>query len=147
MIRHGRKKPLEGARARKGNAMSSHSERATGRCLCGAVSYEVSGPLRQVIACHCEQCRRTSGHFVAATQARREDFRLTVEEGLRWYASSEEAERGFCKICGSSLFWRQHAEPFVSIMAGTLDQPTGLGIVEHIHRESAGDYYEIPGTR
>ena len=125
--------------------MSSDSKKATGRCLCGAVAYEVSGPLRQVIACHCEQCRRTSGHFVAATQARREDLALMAEEGLAWFASSNEAERGFCKRCGSSLFWRRHGEPFVSIMAGTLDQPTGLSIVEHIHRESAGDYYGVPG--
>ena len=41
--------------------------RATSDCLCGVVRYEVRGPLRPVIACHCTQCRRTSGPFVAAT--------------------------------------------------------------------------------
>ncbi|HGG64526.1 MAG TPA: GFA family protein, partial [Rhodobacteraceae bacterium] len=37
----------------------------TGGCLCGAVTYVVNGPLRDVIACHCTQCRKSSGHHVA----------------------------------------------------------------------------------
>ena len=37
--------------------------RAAGGCECGAVRYEVRGPLREVIDCHCGQCRRTHGHF------------------------------------------------------------------------------------
>ncbi|WP_442475962.1 GFA family protein [Roseovarius litorisediminis] len=40
-----------------------------GSCQCGAVRYEVAGPLRQVVGCHCSQCRKTSGHYVAATQS------------------------------------------------------------------------------
>ena len=43
-----------------------------GGCLCGAVRYEAQGPLRPVVACHCDMCRRTSGHFAAATAVRRE---------------------------------------------------------------------------
>ena len=46
----------------------------TGGCLCGGVRYAVTGPLRDIIACHCEQCRRSSGHFVAATACRREQI-------------------------------------------------------------------------
>ena len=48
----------------------------TGGCLCGGVRYEVDGPLRDVVACHCSQCRRTSGHFVAATRAPTARLRL-----------------------------------------------------------------------
>ena len=48
--------------------------RQTGGCLCGAVRYRVAGPLRDVVACHCAQCRRSSGHFAAATAARYEVF-------------------------------------------------------------------------
>lgn len=53
------------------------------QCRCGAVRYEVNGPLRNVIACHCEQCRRSSGHFVAATACHRKYFTLTQQDGLR----------------------------------------------------------------
>src|SRR5437868_1063967 len=117
--------------------------RARGRCLCGAVQYEVLGPLRAVVSCHCEMCRRTSGHYVAATACRREHFRLVEKEGLRWYRSSPIARRGFCQQCGSNLFWEPSSGTHISIMAGTLDQPTGLSTAAHIFAGSAGDYYQI----
>lgn len=116
---------------------------ATGGCLCGAVRYEVRGPLRQVVNCHCSQCRRTSGHFVAASGARREDLTLIESGGLRWYRSSDKARRGFCVVCGSSLFWDPVSGEETMIMAGTMDSPTGLETVAHIFVEDAGDYYEI----
>ena len=116
---------------------------ATGGCLCGAVRYEARGPLRPVVNCHCAQCRRTSGHFVAATAARREDVELTESGELRWYESSATARRGFCGSCGASLFWEAFSGERISIMAGTLDPPTGLETAAHIFVEDAGDYYEI----
>ena len=122
---------------------------ATGGCLCGEVRYEVNGPMQSIMACHCEQCRRTSGHFVAATAVKGDDVTLTEEKGLRWYHSSDIARRGFCGTCGSSLFW----EPtpieestdlhHISIMAGTLDSPTGLALTNHIFVEWKGDYYDL----
>ncbi len=111
-----------------------------GSCLCGAVSYRVSGPLRPVIACHCIQCRKTSGHFVAATSAAREAVEITGE--VAWYQSSETARRGFCPVCGSNLYWDGPGS-HLSIMAGTLDQPTGLTLAGHIFCADKGDYYEI----
>jgi hypothetical protein len=116
---------------------------ATGGCLCGAVRYEVRGPLRDVRACHCEQCRRTSGHFVAATAAKTDDLTLTEDKGLRWYRSSDSAERGFCSECGSSVFWRGVDSPYTAIMAGTMDTPTGLRMVAHIFTQNASDYYGL----
>ncbi len=117
---------------------------ATGRCLCGAVRYRVRGPLRDVTACHCEQCRRTSGHFVAATTARLDDFALVEEGGLAWYRSSAEARRGFCRTCGSSLFWQPTGGDRICIMAGTLDQPTGLTTSMHIYADQVADYHAVP---
>jgi hypothetical protein len=118
---------------------------ARGGCLCGGVRFEVRGPLRDVIACHCSQCRRTSGHFVAATEVRTTDLLLTAEAGLRWYRSSAAAERGFCAHCGGNLFWRRSApgSATTSVMAGTLDPPTGLKIVRHIFVAEKSDYYDI----
>ena len=115
----------------------------TGGCLCGAVRYEVHGPLRAVVMCHCTQCRRMTGHIMAATAARHRDFRLLSEEGLRWYTSSEEARRGFCMLCGSTLFWQGAARDYLSIAAGSLDDSSGLRIACHIFTADKGDYYEI----
>ena len=115
----------------------------TGGCACGGVRFEVAGPLRPVIGCHCETCRRTSGHYVAATQAEWAALRFRAERGLAWYASSDFARRGFCRECGSSLFYRRNDAPKVSIMAGSLDAPTGLALSHHIFTAEAGDYYEL----
>lgn len=112
----------------------------TGSCLCGAVRYRVTGPMRPVVACHCTQCRKTSGHHVAATSAAREAVEVSGE--VAWYRSSEVARRGFCPVCGSNLFWDGPGVN-LSIMAGTLDGATGLTLVGHIYCADKGDYYEI----
>jgi hypothetical protein len=113
---------------------------ASGACLCGAVRYRVTGPLRPVVACHCVQCRKTSGHFVAATSAPRDC--VAIEGRVSWYVSSDSARRGFCGICGASLFW-DGAGDNLSIHAGTLDEPTGLRLKGHIFCADKGDYYEL----
>jgi hypothetical protein len=114
-----------------------------GGCLCGAIRYEIAGPLRPVVCCHCEQCRKSSGHFVAASACQPGDITFISDGSLSWYRSSRKAQRGFCATCGSSLFWRPEHERYVSIMAGTLDRPTGLQTACHIYVESASDYYAI----
>jgi hypothetical protein len=120
---------------------------ATGRCLCGAVRYRVDGALRDVLICHCEECRRWHGHVSASTAARREDLVLVEQRGLRWIDSPRSdagARRGFCAQCGSSLFWDAPGRPTVSIAAGTLDGTTGLRVAGHWFVSQAGDYYELP---
>lgn len=96
--------------------------------------------MRPVIACHCVQCRKTSGHFVAATSAERGAVEISGE--VAWYQSSKTARRGFCPACGSNLFWDGPGS-HLSIMAGTLDAPTGLRLKGHIFCADKGDYYEI----
>jgi len=115
----------------------------TGGCLCGAVRYRAGAPLREVIACHCSQCRRQSGHFAAHTSVPLDRFWLERDTALTWYRASPAAERGFCRVCGSSLFWKPSDEPRISITAGSLDGPTGLSISHHIFCADKGDYYEI----
>ena len=90
----------------RSEASSDPDARRTARCLCGAIRVTIRGPLPDVAACHCGQCRRWSGHVWAAVPV--PDDRLTIEgaEHIRWYRSSDKAERGFCTTCGSSMFWR-----------------------------------------
>ena len=114
-----------------------------GRCECGAVQFELSGDIRPVVACHCSQCRRFSGHFWAATAVRTENLKMTEDRGLKWHQSSDWARRGFCAECGSALFYEMNGEGTTSIGAGVLDLPTGLNIQKHIFVADKGDYYEI----
>ena len=117
--------------------------RATGACLCGAVRYEVRGPLREIIACHCSQCRRMSGHHVAATATARENLEITGRAALTWFHASPEARRGFCATCGSTLFWEMDSRDYIAIYAGSLDAGSGLALAAHIFVGDKGDYYEI----
>jgi hypothetical protein len=118
--------------------------RATGGCLCGAVRYEITGPLRDIVMCHCRRCLRTHGHVAAYSACARSDLALLRDDGLRWYEGDDRA-RGFCSRCGASLFWRAAGRPTVSIAAGTLDQPTGLKTIAHIYTRDHADYYAIDG--
>ena len=113
----------------------------TGSCLCRAVTFELHGRLRPVFVCHCTQCRKTSGHFWAATAVDRKGLRMTSGDGLRWYRSSERAQRGFCATCGSSLFWQEDGAESISVAAGAVDGATGLHIEKHIFEVDKGDYY------
>ena len=119
------------------------SSKHYGRCLCGAVTFKIKGELRQVLVCHCSQCRRSSGHQWAATAAPVEAIDIDCQNTLSWYRSSSKAKRGFCRRCGSSLFWQLDGSTSLSIAAGSLNLPTGLSTQEHIYFENASDYYRV----
>lgn len=124
---------------------SGHAQ--TGGCLCGAVRYEVRGPLRDVLLCHCVECRRWHGHVCASTAADKNDLVITESRGLRWIDSPNSdarARRGFCGECGSSLFWDPPERQTTSIAAGTLDSGAGLKVISHWYVSQAGEYYEVP---
>lgn len=115
----------------------------TGGCACGAVAFAATGPFRPVVMCHCESCRRQSGHMVAATAVDPHNLTVHGEEHLTEWRATPHATRQFCGICGSVLFWWPDSGSHVSIMAGTLDTPTGLTPGEHIFVSEKGDYYDI----
>ncbi|WP_454016992.1 GFA family protein [Azospirillum sp. Marseille-Q6669] len=116
----------------------------TGGCLCGAVRYDVTERPMGVVNCHCGQCRRFHGHFGAYITIPRETVAVSDAEGtLSWYRSSAKARRGFCSRCGSSLFWSGDESDLFDVAAGSLDQPTGLATLRHIHAADKADYYAI----
>jgi hypothetical protein len=116
-----------------------------GSCLCGETAFEVDGPLRDAVACHCTQCRKQTGHYLSATSAAIADFRLVKDSHVRWFRSSATARRAFCEQCGSTLFWQADSHPHrISIAAGSIDGPTGIVTEGHIFCADKGDYYVIP---
>jgi hypothetical protein len=120
---------------------------AAGGCLCGAVRYQVSGPLRHVLICHCVECRRWHGAAAASTAAARDRLVLTEQRGLRWIASPNSdahARRGFCGECGSSLFWDAPGRDYVAIAAGSLDGDSGVCAAAHWDVSQKGDWYDLP---
>lgn len=120
-----------------------YSDVNTGGWLCGGVRYEIRGELRPVVYCHCEQCRKTSGHFVAATTSPLQAFALLNDETLSVYRASDVARRGFCNRCGGNLFRSPDNEDRICIYAGTIDTPTGLSDDRHIFVADKSDYVDI----
>ena len=120
---------------------------ATGGCLCGAVRYELTGPLRGVVNCHCSKCRRFHGNFGAYTSIPFKDLVLTRQQTLRWFESTTDetpnVHRGFCGQCGASLFWHPRDQERIAVAAGSLDEPTHLETIGHVWTSQIGDYYKI----
>ena len=118
-------------------------EKVKGKCECGSVEFEISNYRKEVTFCHCGQCRKTSGHYWSATNAKYDDVTFIKDDTLTWYSSSDWAKRGFCSTCGSSLFYRMNGEEGIGIAAGSLENPTGLVPGKHIFVKDKGDYYNI----
>lgn len=124
-----------------------HGEIHEGGCLCGKVRYRITAPLADILVCHCRQCRRMSGHLYAATAAPRAAFELTESSGLAWYQSSKASRRGFCRVCGSSLFFDHTGEAVIGVAAGSFDTDPPVPIAAQIYTDEAGGYYKLdPGV-
>jgi len=112
-----------------------------GSCLCGAVTFKVTGPVTSATACHCGQCRKQSGHVWAAANCAISD--IAIAGDVTWFRSSEKVRRGFCPVCGSALFWHVIGKDEISFALGAVDGPTGLHLERHIFTADKGDYYDI----
>lgn len=112
-------------------------------CLCGAVCYAVTGPLRDIVNCHCSMCQKLHGNFGPHTKASKVNISITHSAGLAWFKTSEVARRGFCSECGSSLFWEPFKLDATGIIAGSLDDHVGLKTMGHIFVAEKPGFYEI----
>ncbi len=135
----------------KGDIMENTSNRKTkpihAGCACGSVEFMINHSLREVIFCHCRQCRQLSGHFVAATNVVQKALQFIHKKGLKWYRSSDFAKPGFCKECGSNLFYMQDNNETVSISAGCIDYEgeyaCELTPGAHIYVAEKPTYYQL----
>lgn len=121
---------------------SPHDGPLRGHCLCGNITYTVTGSAQKASVCHCSQCRRQSGHLWASAQVMEEDISIDGDS-LAWYRATSHAQRGFCSACGSFLFWQLDGEGAISFSLGSLDKPTGITLEKHILVADKGDYYTI----
>jgi hypothetical protein len=120
-------------------------EPMSGGCLCGGVRYQITGECRDIINCHCENCRRSHGHIAAYTSVQQSELILTSQHTLQWYHDeSPDTFRGFCNRCGASLFWdARDGHGKMSVAAGSLDDSQKLKTIGHVFVSEAGKYYEF----
>ncbi len=95
----------------------------TGGCQCGAVRYRLAKPPTGVGICFCRMCQKSVGNYFAAHAG-------VSEEDLTWtrgepaiFRSSEAAERGYCRDCGTPLTYVLRGSGRISVTAGSLDDP------------------------
>ncbi len=115
----------------------------SGSCLCGAVRFDVRGTLPPPDGCHCQACRKTSGHFFTSTDVPRDHVTVQGEQHLTWFQSSEKVRRGFCSTCGASLFWDPIHHDWIGVAMGAFDTPTETQLGIHVFVREKGDYYTI----
>ncbi|MDZ4878174.1 MAG: hypothetical protein CLLPBCKN_007609 [Chroococcidiopsis cubana SAG 39.79] len=120
----------------------SNSSIAKGSCLCGAVSLSTTSIDRHIAACHCSMCRKWGGGALLAVECG-SDVSFKGEENIGIYQSSEWAERGFCKQCGSHLFYRLKQNNQYYLPAGIFDNDEGLMFEHQVFIDEKPAYYSF----
>ena len=113
-----------------------------GKCLCGAVAIRASEADDVVGACHCKMCRRWGGGPFMETECGT-NVEFSGEENIGVYESSEWAERGFCKRCGSHLFYRFKKTGEHGIPVGLFDDDETLKFAHQVFVDEKPAYYEF----
>jgi hypothetical protein len=118
-----------------------HSER-TGHCLCGAVTLTAHQASNHVGACHCTMCRRWGGGpYVEVNCGTNVSF--TGEDHIGTFGSSAWAERGFCKTCGTHLFYRVKETGQCMVPAGLFDDDQDLAMQLQVFIDEKPAYYDF----
>lgn len=123
----------------------------TGGCLCGAARFELVEAPTEYGACHCGMCRKFSGGIEMGVHVPPGGIVWTQSETVRAYASSEWAERGFCGVCGSSLFWRLTApgalQGMLSLSVGALDSMDTMKFKTEVYVDHKPKSHSFAGRR
>ena len=117
-----------------------------GSCLCGAVNYEIDGPLGDIIHCHCSRCRKVNGTaFATNSPVAEKDFRIVKgQESLRSFDTEAGTHRIFCSGCGSPIISKRDSIPgVVRVRIGTLDTPLDARSTAHMYVGSKAEWFEI----
>ena len=94
-----------------------------GSCLCKKISFEIKNECRYSVFCHCQMCQASNAEFSSYTKVKNENLNFKSKKTLKWFVSSKHYKRGFCSICGSSLFFqKKSSDDYISISTGTLNK-------------------------
>ncbi len=112
-----------------------------GKCMCGAVKFTATAVKPNVVACHCDMCRRWSaGPFMALNC---QTVTFGDQENVGRIRSSDWAERGFCTHCGSNLFYHIVDSSDYQIAAGLLNDQSMLRMSLQVFTDRKPEFYEF----
>jgi hypothetical protein len=99
---------------------------ASGGCQCGAVRYRASAMLDTSHICHCRMCQKAAGNFFIALIGIPKDALTWTRGTPATFKSSEHVERGFCRACGTPLYYDYAGSRHLSVTTGSLDNPAAF---------------------
>jgi hypothetical protein len=114
-----------------------------GGCQCGAVRFRATMMPADISYCHCRMCQRAVGNLFATLAMVRRDRVEWTKGAPAVYESSTVAERGFCRDCGTPLFFRYKASPNFELTVGSFDDPTQFKPMHHYGVESQVPWHVI----
>jgi len=107
-----------------------------GGCQCGAVRYRADSLRDDSHICHCRMCQKAAGNFfLALVGVPKSDLTWTRGEPAI-YMSSEIVQRGFCKACGTPLFFHRESNPYISMTTGSFDHPEDIPVANQYGLEA-----------
>lgn len=119
---------------------SQTSNHMTGTCLCGAVTVTAVPEKHEVGACHCNMCRKWGGGpFMEIDCGSAASF--TGEDNISVFSSSDWAERGFCKSCGTHLFYRLKETGQTMVPVGLFESQDGLNFTGQVFIDEKPAFY------
>jgi len=104
--------------------------------------YETAAEPINVRACHCHKCQRATGAPVYARVLVALDT-VTMSGPIGWYPSSPDLRRGFCQICGTTLFSERASANAIGLAMGSLNHPERFAPTMHIWTASKQPWVEI----
>ena len=131
--------------------MTTYKLPVTGGCMCGSIRFEATGQPFWIGYCHCRMCQQASGGpFIFYVDFWRNDV-IYTQGAPTIYKSSSWGERGFCKNCGTPIFFQYQDVPLLSdkrrnlvgFTIGCLDDPSPYQATEHMGVESRLPNVEI----
>lgn len=118
-----------------------------GSCLCGAVKYEITDKLGDIVHCHCKTCRKAHGSaFSSVTAVPDTDFHISGSENLNAYESSAGKYRYFCSNCGTQVYAKREGSSHSILRLGLLDSDIDATEKEHIWVSEKANWYSINST-
>ncbi|ADI89819.1 GFA family protein [Acinetobacter oleivorans] len=113
-----------------------------GQCLCGETTFEVELKNHDVHACHCSMCRRQTSGVIMTIDVVKDSLKFIQQKHLSVFNSSDWGERGFCNVCGTTIFWRTKDQSYCNINAFSLNEPVeDLNLDMEIFIDSKPDFY------
>lgn len=113
---------------------------AFGSCLCGAVTLKAESPAHDLGACHCSMCRNWGGGPLLTIDCQ-SAVSITGEESVQRYDSSEWAQRGFCKNCGTHLFYQLKSTGQYHVPIGLFEDFADVDFDHQIFIDHKPKYY------